>query len=149
MADVDKYHRNGPKEDDQQEIIIRFKTHSAKEDFYEKRKTIPASARLKVQPSLSPGTKKLLGTASDFVNGLKAHDEVDEEGERKIPNCPDFVFADVHGNLLLKFCKREKDGMFFRFNSMEQLAMIVQKYNAVKETDEEYEKLMVVSNIIH
>ena len=37
--------------------------------------------------------------------------------------------------------------MFFKFNSMEQLAMIVQKYNAVKVTDDEYEKLMVVSNI--
>ena len=38
MEDVDKFHRNGPNRDGEQEVIVRFKSHSAKEAFYRKRK---------------------------------------------------------------------------------------------------------------
>ena len=141
MVDVDKFHRNGPKDGDNQDIIIRFKSHSAKEEFYAKRKTIPSSSRIKVQPSLSPETKKLLSASSDYVDDFKSYNEV-AEGEKKMKNCPDFTFADVHGNLLVKFSERTADGMFFRYNSMQQLSLLIQKYNEREDAENEFEKTM-------
>ena len=40
MLDVDKYHRNGPTKEGKQELIIRFKSHFAKEQFYKSRKSL-------------------------------------------------------------------------------------------------------------
>ena len=34
MADVDKFHRDGPRFGGKQDIIVRFHSHSAKETFY-------------------------------------------------------------------------------------------------------------------
>ena len=34
IEDVDKFHRIGPPKDDKQDLIVRFKSHSAKEDFF-------------------------------------------------------------------------------------------------------------------
>jgi hypothetical protein len=141
MVDVDKFHRNGQKDGDNQDIIIRFKSHSAKEEFYAKLKTIPSSSRIKVQPSLSPETKKLLSASSDYVDDFKSYNEV-AEGEKKMKNCPDFTFADVHGNLLVKFSERTADGMFFRYNSMQQLSLLIQKYNEREDAENEFAKTM-------
>ena len=141
MVDVDKYHRNGPRDGENQELIIRFKSHSAKEEFYGKRKTIPESLRIKVQPSLSAETKKLLNASSDCVDFFRSYDD-ELADENKMQNCPDFAYADVHGNLLLKMRNRTKDGLFFRFNNLEQLLQIIQKYNVVEKTENVFEQLM-------
>lgn len=70
--DVDKFHRNGPKIDGEQEVIIRFKSHSAKEDFYKKRKSVQEAApgRVRIQPSLSSETKRLLNVANEEIRTL-------------------------------------------------------------------------------
>ena len=39
MADVDKLHRVGPPKYGKQDIIVRFKSHTAKEKFYIRKKT--------------------------------------------------------------------------------------------------------------
>ena len=120
MADVDKFHRNGRREDNTQDLIIRFKSHSAKEDFYNNRKT-NTNHRIKIQPSLSPHNAKLLQEARDVLPDYIA--DPDDEMCRKVVlhNPPEFVMADVHGNLLCKLKNRSKRGLFLKFSSLEDL----------------------------
>ena len=40
INDVDKFHRVGPKKDKVQDVIVRFKSHTAKENFFLSRKEI-------------------------------------------------------------------------------------------------------------
>ena len=134
FEDVDKFHRNGPRNGTKQDVIIRFKSHSAKEQFYNKRKTIKLE-RVKVQPSLSPDTKKLLNDANEFIDSFKSSPDA-------FQNCPNFALPDIHGNLLVKMAKRTEDGMFFRFDGLEQLATIIQNLNRDVVAGAEYDKTM-------
>ncbi len=139
IDDVDKFHRNGPRDGTSQDVIIRFKSHSAKEDLYNKRKTIKLE-RIKIQPSLSPETKRLLGAANDLVGTYTGkHDTSDARVSYK--NCPDFVFSDIHGNLLVKMSQRTENGMFFRFDSLVNLQTIIQNNNRC-ESDEILDRIM-------
>jgi hypothetical protein len=112
---VDKFHRNGPIDGKNQEIIVRFKSHAAKEIFYKERKNI--DTRIKIRPSLAPGRKRLLNESVNFVNDVYSNSNME--------NPPDFVYADVHGNLKLKMTKKTKKGLFFNFNSLEQLRFLI------------------------
>ena len=49
VEDIDKLHRNGPINGNNQEIIVRFKSHSAKENLYKNRKSIN-SPYIKIRP---------------------------------------------------------------------------------------------------
>ena len=120
MADVDKYHRNGPRKENKQDLIIRFKSHSAKENFYKARKTIQRRG-VKVQPSLSSETKELLEEARETILHY---------GEDYMQNPPAFVMADVHGNLWVKFTAETKDDrLFYKFDSIEKLRGIIEFHN--------------------
>ena len=81
--DVDKFHRDGPSN---QDVIIRFKTHTAKERFYENRKKITGYTYMKVCPLLTEGTKNLLNMASEAI----------QEYEKE-KNKPEFVLPDAMG----------------------------------------------------
>ncbi len=133
FEDVDKFHRNGTRDGMYQDVIVRFKSHSAKENFYNKRKTIQLE-RIKIQPSLSSDRKKLLGAANDFVQSFKS-------APGAYVNCPDFAFADVHGNLLVKMSNRTDNGLFFKFDSLDQLTKIIQLNNH-SEADNVFEETM-------
>ena len=132
MADVDKYHRNGPRKDDRQDLMIRFKSHSAKESFYKSRKTIQRPG-IKVQPSLSTETKELLEEAREAIL---------DYGEDYVPNPPAFVMADVHGMLWVKFREETKDDkLFHKFDSIQKLRDIIEFHNtdgAIIEGEDEY-----------
>ena len=117
MADVDKFHRNGPVKDGEQDVIIRFKSHSAKEDFYKKRKTTN-DANIKIRPSLSTHSKYLLHAAQDHMKQY-------EDNHSIMSNRPEFVFANLHGVLQVKFQKATKRGLFVGFESLEELACII------------------------
>ena len=53
----------------------------------------------------------------NFINEVYA--------DSNMENPPDFVYADVHGNLKLKMSKKTKKGFFFNFNSIEQLRFLI------------------------
>ena len=57
MEDVGKLHRVGPPKQGKQDIIVRFKSHTAKENFFKRKKCIK---NIKVRPSLAPERRKLL-----------------------------------------------------------------------------------------
>ena len=118
--DVDKFHRNGPRYEDNQDLLIRFKSHSAKEKFYRARKTIKR-AGVKVQPSLSPESRSLLE---------KAKEELESYNDVNLANPPDFVMADLHGNLWVKFQhETHEKSIFYRFDSLEKLMGLIDLYN--------------------
>ena len=117
--DVDKFHRNGKQVGEKQEIIIRFKSHTAKDVFYKNRKTIPRQG-VKVQPSLSAARKKILSEANELLEAYTSEPDI-------YPNPPEFVFANVHGGLLVKMTKKTKKGMFFKFESTQELYEIIHR----------------------
>ena len=99
MMDVDKFHRNGPARGKEQDVIIRFKSHSAKESFYRNRKSLDDELGIKIKPSLSPNSQNLLRQAQDCLKEF-----TDLSG---MSNPPEFVFANIHGEFLVKFKKRK------------------------------------------
>ena len=112
--DVDKFHRIGRIENGYQDIVIRFKSHTAKENFYEKRKQIKRKG-IKIRPSLAPERKKLLNEANKAI-----------EDYTNIINPPDFVYADIHGNLKVKMKHRDlKNRLFFKFRSITDLNEVI------------------------
>ena len=122
VEDIDKLHRNGPARGKDQEVIVRFKSHSAKEALYKNRSNLN-DRRIKIKPSLSPHNKSLLRDARDLVDSYATYDGYISG----MTNPPDFVFANVHGDLQVKMKKRVQNGMFFGFSSIEELAMIITK----------------------
>ena len=127
-ADVDKFHRDGPRFGSTQDVIVRFQSHAAKEAFYKKRQDIAANnERLKIRPSLTTGTKKLLNEANAAVKEFK-----------RLTNTPEFVLPDVHGDLLIKM-KNESDlGLFVPFRNMETFVQKVYLVQEIEETEEEF-----------
>ena len=138
-ADVDKYHRNGKREGIKQDIIIRFKWHSAKEDFFKHRKSIPRvnSGQIKIQPQLNSERKKLLAESNDTLKWYL-------HSEMKYPNPPQFILPDVHGNLMVKMQKKTKEGLFVYFDSITELNKIIANNNGLAHPDasKEFNKLM-------
>ena len=106
MDDVDKFHRNGPIKGNDQDIILRFKYHSAKETFYKGRKNIRRNF-VKIHPSMTDANRKLLEDCREALD--------DFFGRKTEINPPHFVYADVHGNVKLKMEKEVNlDGSMFR-----------------------------------
>ena len=125
--DIDKLHRNGPLNGDEQETIVRFKSHAAKEAFYKARKTLPVSHRqVKIRPSLSPAQKILLNEAQDYLENVP-FDEADGS------NPPEFVFANIHGNVQVKMKKQTKEGLFINIKSVEHLSQVIARAQDSKE----------------
>ena len=127
LAEVDKFHRNGPSVGNEQDVIIRFKTHTAKEFFYNNRKSIP-DGRIKVQPSLSQATRTLLDEAKIELETRYADAD-------HLVNPPEFVFANLHGQLLVKMKNRMKFGNFLRFDSIDELHNKIGEQNDVPHRD--------------
>ena len=122
---MDKYYRIGRVNDDnKQDLIIRFKSHNAKELFYKARKKL--NRGIKVKPSLAPDRNKTLKEAKDLVDDL-----LQTEDENVTRNYPEYVFADIHGNLKVKMKNGSgrRGQQFFKFNSLHDLREIVDKCN--------------------
>ena len=129
MADVDKFHRDGPRFGAKQDIIVRFHSHSAKETFYKSRKSIIGdNESLKIRPSLTKSTKKLLGETNDTVEEFK-----------RLSNPPLFILPDVHGNLMIKFKLKSRVGLFCHFDNMDMFRSKVYQAQHSDETDNEFD----------
>ena len=127
MDDVDKFHRVGPMKNSKQDIVVRFKTHSAKEQFFLRRKQIKRN-EIKIRPSLTPARRELLDEAYDLMDEYK-----DETRNTHIINPPHFVYADMHGNLKLKMTKSVNGRLFFNFNSIVQLSRLIDEHQKNEE----------------
>ena len=106
-----------PLKEGKQDLIIRFKSHSAKEQFYKNRKSLGEESRVKIRPSLSPRNKTLLHKAEDYLK------EIADYGGMSNP--PDFVLANIHGEIQVKFKEESKKGLFVTFNSIKELSTVI------------------------
>ena len=120
MKDVDKFHRIEPThEDNEQDKILRFKSHSAKEAFFNCRKNIRRG--IKVKPSLTPDRRKLLKEADYFIKTNSIGTSLKIE--------PEYVFADIHGNLKVKMKKEGRGKRYFKFSTLSELRELIDKNN--------------------
>ncbi len=116
MSDVDKFHRNGRIKDGKQQVIVRFKSHSSKEDFYRARKN---QNDCRIYPSLTKTQLSLLHEARDMLKDYKYN-------ESNTVNPPESIFADIHGDIQVKFAKKTNKGMFVKIRSLEHLAFVLE-----------------------
>ena len=133
--DIDKFHRNGRIIDGkEQDIIIRFKSHSAKEAFYKARKNIQHSRKhVKIRPSLSNNQLDLLRDARDVLEDLSL-------GEDAV-NPIEFVFANLHGVIQAKLKKKFRGSQFITINSVADFIRKAQAAQALKEAETEFDKI--------
>jgi hypothetical protein len=138
VADIDKVHRNGPADGEEQDVILRFKSHSAKEAFYKARKTLGEKRKdVKIRPSLAPAQRTLLNDARDYLKTQK---------DAILPNPPEFVFANIHGQIQVKMsekCKmseKGKEGLFVTINSVDHLTRVIGNANMLGESFQIFDK---------
>ena len=133
--DVDKFHRNGPLTNGKdQEIIIRFKSHSAKEAFYKARKNLlPSRKDVKIRPSLSMSQLNLLRDAQSVLEDLSL--------DKEIVNPVEFVFANIHGLIQAKLKRKFRGSPFVSFNSIPDFVRKVQEAQVLRDADSAYEEV--------
>ena len=113
-AELDKVHRNGPVKDGLQSTIVRFTKHSTIRKIYNKRKSQNSYL---FKPSLTNFRRKELKKANNIMNGSRDKS---------------FVFADILGNLKVRFEKPLKGRYVHEFYDCEDLMDLIidQEYDA-------------------
>ena len=134
-SDIDKFHRNGQIfNGKEQDIIVRFKSHSAKEVFYKARKNLfPSRKEVKIRPSLSNYHVNLLRDAQSVVDEFSLNEE--------LVNPVDFVFANVHGQVQAKMRKKFKRSSFITFNTIPELVRKLQEAQVIKDEDDAFDEV--------
>ena len=112
--DIDKAHRIGPVEGDEQNIIIKFRKDSTASHIYQSR------GKLKDSRANHKGVKIRTSLTKRRQNLLKYPREQEEDYE-----IIHFVFADVNGNLKLRLKEKVRNRMVFSFNNKTELAEIL------------------------
>ena len=109
VPDFDKAHRigqvktiNGKKA---QDVIVRFKSHSARYKVYKNRKR---ANNIRILPNLTKRRSGLLYEAIQMTN-------------EKINGDWGFVFANQHGDLLIRTNDKYKGKHYFEFTSIDSL----------------------------
>ena len=119
MRDIDKFHRNGPVDGNNQDVIMRFNSHTAKELFYKKRKSVDIGYPIYIKPNLCDSVKDELSRAKKFLSNFDPYKCMAQS------NPPEFVMADVWGNLLLKMKNRSSRGLFIPFMRASDLPSLI------------------------
>ena len=137
VEDIDKFHRNGRiTNGNEQEIIIRFRSHAAKEQFYKARKNLPPTRKeVKIRPSLSRNQKSLLKEAQTFV------EESNLKNEDLYANPVEFVLANVHGDIQVKLKEKFKGNHFITFNSIQELTRRLQEAQGIENAENSFDEI--------
>ena len=108
-----KLHRRGKYDQTTktQPVIVKFMSHSFKEQVYFKQKTIKNSdSNIRITPSLTHHRLELLNLTQSYLQ--------EEYYNKKDDIYPKFTFADVHGNLKLVLNQWFKNRSVFSFSSV-------------------------------
>ena len=119
---IDKLHRTGKYDQTTktQPVIVKFTSHSFKEQAYFKRKTIKNSdSNIRITPSLTHHRLELLNLTQSNLQ--------EEYYNKKDDIYPKFSFADVHGNLKLVLNQPFKNRSVFSFSSVCEFHQIINK----------------------
>ena len=119
---IDKLHRTGKYDQTTktQPVIVKFTSHSFKEQAYFKRKTIKNSdSNIRITPSLTHHRLELLNLTQSYVQ--------EEYSNKKDDIYPKYIFADVHGNLKSVLNQPFKNRSVFSFSSVCEFHQIINK----------------------
>ena len=111
-SEVDKYHPIGPiKEDGTQSVILKVRSHGFREKMYRARKNM-ANKKYKLRVSLTDRRIKLIESAKSTFKS------------QKVDNI-EFVFADINGNVKVKFISRVNRSLFADIENENSVAAII------------------------
>ena len=119
---IDKLHRTGKYDQTTktQPVIVKFMSHSFKEQVYFKQKTIKNSnSNIRITPSLTHHRLELLNLTQSYLQ--------EEYYNKKDDIYSKFTFADVHGNLKLVLNQPFKNRSVFSFSSVCEFHQIINK----------------------
>ena len=114
--DIDKAHRIGPAQDDEQNVIVKFTKDCAASHIYDSRGKLKDSIRrsnqkgVKIRTSLTKRRQNLLKYACEQAEDYEIIH---------------FVFADINGNLKHRLKEKVRNRMVFSFNNETELAEIL------------------------
>ena len=122
INDLDKAHRLGKVKDTNgkkhQDIIVRFKSHSSRYKVFDKRKSIKD---VSISANLTKARSKLLFEAIQL-------------SESSIDNNDwGFVFANEHGDLLIRLKKKFNGKHYFPFDSIETFTKQLKEIGLIKQ----------------
>ena len=119
LSSLDKQHRigkvkivNGKK---LQNIIVRFKSHSARYSVYKVRKK---AKNVKISANLTKRRSQLLTTASNAITNIE-----------KVAFC----FSNIHGDLMTRLIEPYNGKYVFPFNSLKELSDLLMEMNLIEE----------------
>ena len=119
---IDKFQQTGKynQTTKTQPVIVKFTSHSFKEQVYFKQKTIKNSnSNIRITPSLTHHRLELLNLTQSYLQ--------EEYYNKKDDIYPKFTFADVHGNLKLVLNQPFKNRSVFSFSSVCEFHQIINK----------------------
>ena len=98
--------------DKKQDVIVRFKSHSARYALYEKRGDLKKKTnnKIRITPSLTSKRRKLLSTARQRY----------EENE-----LVDFIFCNIHGDIKVKTKSDINNKLFHTLTCIEDLEKLL------------------------
>ena len=109
LNDFDKAHRLGKIKQingkNVQDVIVRFKSHSSRYEVFNKRK---AAKNIRIAPNLTKARSKLLHDAVTLADTIEKNDW-------------GFVFANMHGDTLVRLNDKYKGKHYHPFDSIESL----------------------------
>ena len=112
LPDFDKAHRLGKVKDfdgkKHQDVIVRFKSHSSRYKVFNKRKSLK---NIRISPNLTQTRSKMLAEAVELIKEKIYRDDWG------------FVFANQHGDLLIRLQEKFNGKHYFPFNSLETLTL--------------------------
>ena len=114
VQDFDKMHRKGPifkdsRGEQQQNVIVRFKSHSSRYKTYTKRKSCKNN-KLRFSASLTDHRRKLLSSCIRKCN--------------ENPQA-DFAFSNIHGDIHIKFAVPFDGSYFHKIDKLEDFDFIL------------------------
>ena len=122
LSTIDKMHRVGKVRTrdgkQNQDIIVRFKTHHSRYTVMRNRKEAKSA---KIRPNLTKYRNDLRYNASELVKNI--------EGVK-------FVYANIHGDLILRLNEEIDGEEDFQFNSMEKLKSLLVETGCVEDDED-------------
>ena len=116
IPQIDKLHRVGKVRErngkQTQDIIVRFRTHAARYQVYDKRKQ--STNNIKIRPNLTKRRDQLRYEATELV---KENEQVN------------FIYSDAHGDIKIRLNNQFKCKYVHKINSLEELKDILEKIN--------------------
>ena len=115
--EYDKIHRVGKIDGNEQNVIVRFRSHQFPAELYYNRKRIK-NKRIKLKPSLTETRTELLRTL------------IDKTTDNKKVN---FCYADFNGNIKIRLKEKQKEKSIYQIENMDKFTELMNDMTSSNE----------------